>query len=132
MSEQTTGPDLLAACEALITAARDAHQHWDADRDMKVGKLLCAMSGYLKGYRAELDAAHAAIARAKAAAQPAAPAAPAAAPPCEYCGGAKVPGESCPGNDQCNYGPDGGPALACEGWGRYCCKCGASYAIGQM
>ncbi len=51
---------------------------------------------------------------------------------CRYCGEAKVEGEPCPGCDQCIYGPNGGPAEACEGWGRYCCKCGADFARGQM
>lgn len=52
---------LREACQALVKAANDALDHWDNDRDSKVGKLLSAMGGSLKGYRAELDAAHAVI-----------------------------------------------------------------------
>jgi hypothetical protein len=63
--DTSTQADLLAACCALVQAARDAHEHWDADRDMKVGKLLMAMAGRLPGYRPNLDVAHAAIARAE-------------------------------------------------------------------
>jgi hypothetical protein len=51
---------------------------------------------------------------------------------CEYCGEPKVPGTKCCGNDQCIYGPDGKEAECCEGWSSYCCKCGYSYALGQM
>lgn len=51
---------------------------------------------------------------------------------CEHCGGAKVPGDPCHGEDVCEYGPDGGKAQPCEGWGRYCCRCGAAFARNQM
>ena len=46
--------------EALWTykrVAAEAFDHWDADRDSKVGKTLRAMAGDLRGYRADLDAA---------------------------------------------------------------------------
>lgn len=56
---------LLAACKAFVQAANDAHGHWDAGRDAKVGKLLAAMGGHLKGYRHDLTAAHEAIANAE-------------------------------------------------------------------
>lgn len=53
--------ELRTALAALVAAARDAHDHWDADRDAKVGKLLAAMAGHLRGYRAALDAVWAVI-----------------------------------------------------------------------
>ena len=56
---------LLAACKAMTKAANDALGHWDADRDAKVGKLLSAMAGHLKGYRADITEAHAAMAGAE-------------------------------------------------------------------
>ncbi len=56
---------LLAACLVLIKAATDAEDHWQNDRDSKVGKLLCAMIGQLPGYRAELDNAAQTIEAAK-------------------------------------------------------------------
>lgn len=51
---------------------------------------------------------------------------------CEYCGEDKIDGPPCRGNDQCIYGDDGGPALCCDGWAGMCCKCGYSYAVGQL
>lgn len=54
-------------------------------------------------------------------------------PTCAGCGLATVAdGDPCPGCDQCNHGPDGGPARPCDGWGRFCCRCGADYARGQL
>jgi hypothetical protein len=61
-----------------------------------------------------------------------APLDPKAACRCESCGEPKMPGTECFGDDQCTCGPDGGPAECCEGWGRYCCRCGADYARSQM
>ena len=52
---------LLAACTIFVKASADALEHWDAGRDAKVGKLLSAMAGGLKGYRADLTEAHAAM-----------------------------------------------------------------------
>lgn len=51
---------------------------------------------------------------------------------CTYCGDRKEPGRKCPGNDSCIWGPAGGPAECCEKWDGMCCKCGASYARGQI
>jgi len=42
--------------------AKDAHGHWDEDRDAKVGKHLLALAGANKGYDKRADAIHAAIA----------------------------------------------------------------------
>lgn len=56
---------LLRALETLVKAAGDAYEHWNNDRDAKVGKLLLALSGHLPEYRAELAAAHAALAEAQ-------------------------------------------------------------------
>ena len=40
----------------VLSIAAEAREHWDADRDMKVGKLLIALSGRLPGYRTDIDA----------------------------------------------------------------------------
>lgn len=48
--------------EALITYMRLsllARSYWDDDKDMRVGKLLIAMSGLSPGYRSDLDKIHA-------------------------------------------------------------------------
>ena len=50
---------------------------------------------------------------------------------CPHCGGKHVPA-LCIGNDECVHGPAGGPSWCCEKWGDRCCRCGASYARGQM
>ena len=57
--------DLLAALEDSVSVAKDALDHWDQDRDMKVGKLLHALSGLVKGYDSRADAVHNAIASVK-------------------------------------------------------------------
>jgi hypothetical protein len=51
---------------------------------------------------------------------------------CEQCGALQVLGSECHGDDQCTCGPDGGKAMACLGWGRYCCQCGADFARSQL
>ena len=45
--------------------AGEAFDHWDNDRDAKVGKFLVALAGYTKGYRADIDAIHEAIKEAR-------------------------------------------------------------------
>lgn len=35
--------------------AAEAFSYWDRDQDMKVGKILRALSGELPGYRADID-----------------------------------------------------------------------------
>lgn len=47
--------DALTSCVAM---AREIHKYWDADNDSKVGKHLMALSGYMRGYRAEYDKIH--------------------------------------------------------------------------
>jgi len=51
--------------EALLRSvqgiASEAFRHWDADEDMKVGKILQALSGRLPGYRIDTDLIDAAI-----------------------------------------------------------------------
>lgn len=56
--------ELLAACKTFIECAAIAHDYWDADQDMKVGKMIMAMSGHTKKYRADLTAAHDALSKA--------------------------------------------------------------------
>lgn len=51
---------------------------------------------------------------------------------CSYCGEPKQPGTYCSGCDECTYGLDGHVAECCSGWGRYCCRCGAVFARGQL
>lgn len=51
---------------------------------------------------------------------------------CFFCGEVKIPDTECRGCDECIYGPDGGPAECCAGWGSYCCRCGTYFALGQM
>lgn len=57
--------ELRAACEGIVSLALDAFEYWDDDQDHKVGKILSAMAGRLKGYRPECTALHAALAKAK-------------------------------------------------------------------
>lgn len=52
---------LRAALETAVSVAAEARREWDAaPSGMKAGKLLIALSGELKGYRADIDAIHAA------------------------------------------------------------------------
>ncbi len=52
---------LRAALEAAVEVADEARDEWDAmPSGMKAGKLLIALSGRLPGYRADIDAIHAA------------------------------------------------------------------------
>ena len=53
---------LLRALKGAVTLADRCHDHWDADEDSKVGKILAAMAGHLKRYNAEATAMHEAIA----------------------------------------------------------------------
>lgn len=53
---------LRDALQGAVSMAKDAHGHWDEDRDAKVGKHLLALAGANKGYDKRADAIHAAIA----------------------------------------------------------------------
>lgn len=53
---------LLEVLQQVVMLAQEVHDHWDKDRDAKVGKYLMALSGYLPGYDARTDEIHAAIA----------------------------------------------------------------------
>ena len=53
---------LREALQGAVSMAKDAHGHWDEDRDAKVGKHLLALAGANKGYDKRADAIHAAIA----------------------------------------------------------------------
>jgi hypothetical protein len=57
-------PDLLEALQEVVKLANQAHNHWDNDRDAKVGKILLALSGHMPRYDKRIDAIHAAIAKA--------------------------------------------------------------------
>ncbi len=56
---------LVAALQAAVKIAHEARVQWDeAPNGMRAGKLLIALSGKCPGYRADIDAIHAAIAKA--------------------------------------------------------------------
>lgn len=55
---------LRTALESFVKIAAEAATEWDNDNDPRVGKLLLAMSGHVHGYRADIDAIHAAMRRA--------------------------------------------------------------------
>lgn len=57
-------PELLEALQNLSIVMQELHDHWDNDRDMKVGKGLLALSSLLPGYDKRIDVIHAAIAKA--------------------------------------------------------------------
>lgn len=63
----------LAAVTTLVATmeqlASQAYEHWDNDRDAKVGKILGALASYRPGYSLPLDAARQAVTDAEAAAQ---------------------------------------------------------------
>ena len=56
---------LLRASERMKELTEEAFQRWDADEDMKLGKLLKAMSGHLPGYLPDIDEFHTALAEEK-------------------------------------------------------------------
>jgi hypothetical protein len=61
-------PDLLAALKEAVRIAELARLEWDgAPNGMRAGKLLIALAGGCPGYRPDIDAIHAAIAKATAA-----------------------------------------------------------------
>ncbi len=55
-------PTLRGALETAILTANEAYAAWHAVQDQRVGSLLAALSGRLKGYSAEIDAMHTALA----------------------------------------------------------------------
>ena len=57
--------ELLEALQKLSIFTQEVHNHWDNDRDMKVGKCLLALSGLLPGYDKRVDEIHAVIAKAQ-------------------------------------------------------------------
>jgi hypothetical protein len=52
---------LRGILSGVVELARDAHAHWDGDRDAKVGKLLLALAGHVPRYDPRADALHAAL-----------------------------------------------------------------------
>jgi len=48
--------------QGIVDLAIEAHAHWDADRDAKVGKILLALAGVSPRYDRRADALHAALA----------------------------------------------------------------------
>jgi hypothetical protein len=55
---------LLEELKTVVQVAKEAHAHWDADRNAKVGKYLIALCGDLPLYDARITAMHSAIANA--------------------------------------------------------------------
>jgi hypothetical protein len=53
---------LREALYCAVELARDAHAHWDADHDIKVGKILLSLAGHNPKYDPRADAIHAALA----------------------------------------------------------------------
>lgn len=47
--------------DELKRIAREALDAWDADNNCRVGKILKALAGLQPGYRADIDALHAAM-----------------------------------------------------------------------
>lgn len=50
--------DAAETLKDIKRIAAEAHFEWDADNDMRVGKILGALAGYMPGYRAGIDALH--------------------------------------------------------------------------
>lgn len=58
--------NVLAALKTAIRVAQEARIEWDAaPSTMRAGKLLIALGGDCPGYRSDIDAIHAAIAKAE-------------------------------------------------------------------
>lgn len=60
---EAANAELVEACTIARAVALEAWEEWDQDHDSRVGKLLKAMSGFLKAYRADIDKFHAALAQ---------------------------------------------------------------------
>ena len=59
---------LRAVMRGAVELAVEAHAHWDADRDVKVGKIVMALAyPDVRGYDHRADALHAALAKPPAA-----------------------------------------------------------------
>lgn len=58
--------ELAAGLQVMKAWAVKAHAHWDADEDMKAGKILMALAGYLPGYSLDIARAHAVLAELEA------------------------------------------------------------------
>jgi hypothetical protein len=54
--------DIKPVGEELKRIAWEAFEAWDADKDLRVGKMLKALAGRSPRYRADIDALHAALA----------------------------------------------------------------------
>lgn len=61
-----SSPDLLNALRSAVLIADEAREEWDkAPSGMRAGKILIALSGGCPGYRADIDAIHAALKKAE-------------------------------------------------------------------
>lgn len=57
--------ELLTALKGGVELAAKGFKHWDADDDMKAGKILLALAGRIQGYDRRATAIHKAIAKAQ-------------------------------------------------------------------
>jgi hypothetical protein len=55
--------ELLGCLTAARSVAKEAGALWDADQDMKVGKILMALGGDLQRYRPDTDAINTVLAK---------------------------------------------------------------------
>ena len=54
--------EVLALLKEIVEFAKQTHRHWDADEDMKVGKRVMALAGYMPdNYDPTTTKLHAAI-----------------------------------------------------------------------
>jgi hypothetical protein len=60
-SELAKSSQCRTALLLAIGVAKIAYEHWDADRQSKVGKCLAALSGHLPGYMPDTDVIHSII-----------------------------------------------------------------------
>lgn len=49
---------LLDALKTVVVIAKETRKSWDADEDMRVGKILIALAGKNDGYRSDIDWIH--------------------------------------------------------------------------
>ena len=61
----TASRNMLKALESVVEIAKEAHKNWDADENMRVGKILMALARRNDGYREDITNIHAIIAKVK-------------------------------------------------------------------
>jgi hypothetical protein len=61
--QQLIVAELVSALKSVVSVADEAHREWDADNDSRVGKILLALAGGLKGYRPDITKIHETLAK---------------------------------------------------------------------